>query len=176
MISMIVAHAQNRVIGNNNEIPWYIRDDILFFKEATMDKIVIMGRKTYESIPERHRPLMGRTTYLITRNPSYEVIHPSVKIFTDFDKAIFSAKLTSPDQEIMIAGGAQIYKLALQYADRVYATVLTRDFIGDSFFPILPSDEWHVIDNPEIFVDEQLQLQYRRYIYQRKKGAMRPSV
>lgn len=166
-VNIIVAHAQNRVIGKGNEIPWYIREDMKFFKEATMGKPVIMGRKTYESIPAKHRPLPNRTTFLLTRDTNYEVDHPNVKVVHDFEKALFEAKLMG--EEVYVAGGAQVYDLALPYTDRVYATVLLQDFKGDTYFPQLSSDEWYVVDSIEDFVDEQLDLLYRRYIYQRKK-------
>jgi len=166
-VNIIVAHAQNRVIGKANEIPWYVREDMKFFKEATMGKPVIMGRKTYESIPEKHKPLPGRITYLLTHDTSYTVNHPDVKIAHDLEKAIFEAKLIS--EEVYIAGGAQIYEQALPYTDRIYATVLSQDFDGDSFFPKLPSKEWHIIDSAEDFHDENLDLFYRRYVYQKKK-------
>ena len=166
-VNIIVAHAQNRVIGKGNEIPWYIREDMRFFKEATVGKPVIMGRKTYESIPAKHRPLPNRTTFLLTRDTEFKVDHPSVKIVHDFEKALFEAKLMG--EEVYVAGGAQVYDLALPYTDRVYATVLLQDFKGDTYFPQLSSDEWYVVDSIEDFVDEQLDLLYRRYIYQRKK-------
>jgi len=166
-VNIIVAYAQNRVIGNGNEIPWYIREDMKFFKEATVGKPVIMGRKTYESIPAIHRPLPNRTTFLLTRDTGYIVDHPNVKITHDFEKALFESKLVG--EEVYVAGGAQVYELALPYTDRVYATVLLQDFEGDTFFPQLKADEWYCVDSVEDFHDEQLDLLYRRYIYQRKK-------
>ena len=168
MVIIIVAHAENRVIGKADEIPWYVREDMEFFKEATMGKPVIMGRKTYESIPDRFKPLPGRTTYILTRDPNYNVEHPNVKIAHDLEKAIFEAKLVS--EEVYIAGGAQIYEQALQYTDRVLATVLSQPFDGDTYFPQLSSDEWHMIEGTEDFHDENLDLFYRRFIYQKKKG------
>ncbi len=168
-VSIIVAHAQNRVIGQAGEIPWYIRDDMIYFRESTIGKVVIMGRKTYESIPEKHRPFKDRLTYVITRNCTYTVDSPNVKVFQDFDKAMFSAVLVSRDSEVMVAGGAEIYRLALPYTDRVYATVLLEDHEGDTYFPQLPGEEWEFIDSPSEFADEQLNLLYKRYIYQRKR-------
>jgi len=166
-VNIIVAHAQNRVIGNANEIPWYIREDMKFFKEATIGKPVIMGRKTYDSIPAKYKPLPGRITFILTRDTNYVVDHPDVKIAHNLDKAIFEAKLIS--DEVYIAGGAQVYEQALPYTDRIYATVLSQDVDGDAFFPQLPSKEWHILDSVEDFHDENLNLFYRRYIYQKKK-------
>jgi len=169
MISIIVAYSKNRVIGDDQDIPWYIREDMQFFKKRTSGKIVIMGRKTYESIPEKHRPFKGRTTYVLTRDTSYTIDHEDVKIFHDFDKALMVAKLTAGDDEIMIAGGAQIYNLAIPYTDRIYATILAEEFIGVAYFPILPKEDWDMTDSVEDFYDEQLDLYYKRFIFQRKR-------
>ena len=169
MISIIVAYSKNRVIGNEQDIPWYIREDMQFFKKRTTGKIVIMGRKTYESIPEKYRPFPDRITYILTRDTDYKVDNPNVRIFHEFNKALMLAKLTVGSDEIMIAGGAQIYKLALPYTDRIYATILTEDFTGDAHFPILPKDDWHMTDSVEDFYDEQLDLYYKRFVYQRKR-------
>ena len=168
-VSIIVAYSKNRVIGNDQDIPWYIREDMEFFKQRTTGKIVIMGRKTFESIPEKHRPFKDRISYVLTRDTDYEIDHPRVRVFHDFDKAMFSAKLTAGDDEIMIVGGAQIYELALPHTDRIYATILVSDFIGNAYFPILPEEDWHMTDSVEDFYDEQLDLYYRRFIYQRKR-------
>lgn len=167
-VSIIVAYSKNRVIGNEQDIPWYLREDMQFFKNRTTGKIVIMGRKTYESIPEKNRPFANRTTYVLTRNKSYVIDHPDVKVFNDFNKALMVAKLTEPG-EIMIAGGAQIYEQAIEFTDRIYATILVSDFIGNAYFPILSEEDWHMTDSVEDFYDEQLDLYYRRFIYQRKR-------
>ena len=169
-VSIIVAFSENFVIGSGNEIPWYIREDLQYFKEVTMDKIVIMGRKTYESIPEKHRPLMGRTTYLLTRDKTYTVDHPDVKIFHDLPKAIFAARISAKDTEIMIAGGAEIYKQAMPHAQKIYATVIHQDFDGDAYFPRPLIEDWHIVDSPVVFPmhDTQLDLLYDRCVYQRR--------
>lgn len=169
MVSIIVAYSKNRVIGNENDIPWYIREDMQFFKKRTTGKIVIMGRKTYESIPEKHRPFPNRETYILTRDKSYRVDHPDVTVFNEFKKALMVAKLKAGDTEIMVAGGAQIYELALPYTDIIHATILAEDFIGDAHFPILPEEDWHLTESIEDFYDEQLDLYYKRFTFQRKR-------
>lgn len=169
IVSIIVAYSKNRIIGNEKDIPWYIREDMQFFKERTTGKIVIMGRKTYESIPEKHRPFKDRLSYVLTRDTDYKIDHSNVRVFHDFDKALFSAKLTAGDEEIMIVGGAQIYELALPYTDRIYATILAEDFTGDTHFPILSEDDWNMTESIEDFYDEQLNLYYHRFVFQRKR-------
>jgi dihydrofolate reductase len=168
-VSIIVAHAQNRVIGSDGDIPWHLRDDLLFFKDATLGNVVIMGRKTYESIPDKHRPLKDRLTYVITRNPDYYIDEPNVRVFQNFEKALFSASLIARDSEVFIAGGEEIYRLALPHTTKIYATVLLQDYEGDRYFPKLPNEEWRILDTVEDFHDEQLDILYRRYIYQRKE-------
>ena len=168
-VSIIVAHAQNRVIGTDGELPWHLRDDLEFFRLSTIGKVVIMGRKTYESIPDKHRPLKDRLTYVITRNVDYVVDEPNVKVFHDFEKALFSASLVTRGSEVMIAGGGEIYLLALPHANKIYATILLQDFDGDSYFPRLSGDEWTIVDSVEDFHDEQLDILYRRNVYQRKR-------
>lgn len=167
-VLIIVAYSQNRIIGNKNELPWDIREDLKFFHEATVGKIVIMGRKTYESIPEEHRPLKNRTTYVLSRDMMYNIDHPNVRVFHDFEKALMVARLRSNGEDIIIAGGAQIYEQALPHTDRVYATVILEDFKGDTYFPELPTEEWDVVSSIEDFVDSQLDIFYRRYVLQRK--------
>jgi len=168
-VSIIVAHAQNRVIGSDGDIPWHLRDDLLFFKDVTLGNVVIMGRKTYESIPDDHRPLKDRLTYVITRNPDYYIDAPNVRVFQDFEKALFSASLIARDSGVFIAGGEEIYRLALPHTTKIYATVLLQDYEGDRYFPKLPNKEWTILDTVEDFHDEQLDILYRRYIYQRKE-------
>lgn len=167
-VSIIVAFSKNFVIGNQNEIPWYIREDMQYFKKTSMDKIVIMGRKTYESIPENHRPLVGRTTYLLTRDRDYTIDHSDVKIFHSFPVALFAAKLASTENEIIIAGGAEVYKQAMPHADKIYATVIQQDFKGDVLFPPPLVEDWYLSDSFEDFHDTQLDLLYTRCIYKRR--------
>jgi dihydrofolate reductase len=139
-LSLIVAHDLNRVIGNEGKIPWYIPEDLKFFKQVTLGHVLIMGRKTYESLPIQ--PLPKRKTIIITRNKEYKVDHPDVRVVTSIEKAIMVAKLMSEKDEIFVAGGQEIYTLALPYATKAYVTVVEEHHTGDSFFPILPQESW----------------------------------
>lgn len=129
MISLMVAHDPNRVIGLNNDLPWHIPEDLKYFKETTMGKAMIMGRKTYESIG---RPLPGRLSIIITRDKAYEAAAGVVIVHTLQD-AIEEA-LTYAD-EAMVIGGAEIFELAMDFADRLYITEIHEQFEGDTFFP-----------------------------------------
>ena len=137
-ISLIVAVADNQVIGMNNEMPWYIPDDFKHFKAVTTGKPCIMGRKTYESILERNgKPLPNRTSIVISRS-GYD--HGGAVCVGSIDEAIEAAKVEA-DDEIIIMGGAQIYALSLPIADRIYYTQVHQSPEGDAFFPEL-GEEW----------------------------------
>lgn len=130
MISIIVAMSKNGVIGKDNKIPWHLSEDLKRFKQITMGHPIVMGRKTYLSIG---KPLPGRKNIVITRNPDFSVhgVH-DVHIVHSLDEAIKGHKL---DEEIFVIGGAEIYKLALPRADKIYLTKLEKEFNGNTYFP-----------------------------------------
>ena len=127
MISLIVAHDENRVIGYENDMPWHLPGDLQYFKKTTMGKPVIMGRNTFESIG---KPLPGRRNIIITRNASY--VAEGAEIVSSLEEAI---ALVKDVEEIMIIGGQQIFDLALPLADRLYITHIHHAFKGDTYFP-----------------------------------------
>ncbi len=135
-LSLIVAVADNNVIGKDNKMPWHISEDFKHFKEITLNKPCIMGRKTYESILEQlGKPLPKRTSIVISRS-GYS--HEGAMSATSLEEAIELAKAFATeenDNEIMVIGGSQIYKLALPTADRIYLTRVHQEPEGDAFFP-----------------------------------------
>ncbi len=135
-LSLIVAVADNNVIGKDNKMPWHISEDFKHFKEITTGKPCIMGRKTYESILEQlGKPLPNRTSIVVSRS-GYK--HEGAVTATSLDEALELAKAyisEANDNEIMVIGGAQIYKLALPIADRIYLTRVHQEPEGDAFFP-----------------------------------------
>jgi dihydrofolate reductase len=140
-ISLIVAVADNGVIGRGNDLVWHIPEDLKRFKSLTMEKPVIMGRKTFESIRARlGRALPGRVNIVVSRkNPQY----PDALTCRDLPEAIEQAKKTGSD-EIFIIGGAQIYAQALEHniADTIHLTQVHQSPEGDAFFPTLSADVW----------------------------------
>lgn len=143
-LSIIVAAARNGVIGKDNQLPWHLPQDLKYFRAMTTGKPVIMGRKTFESIG---KPLPNRTNIVITRNPDWA--HDGVLVANDLNDAVEKAKkvLISKDNsqlEAMIIGGAEIYKSALAFVDRVYLTHIECDPEGDAWFPELSSSEWNL--------------------------------
>ena len=137
---MIAAIAKNRVIGLNNKMPWHISGDLKYFKAQTMGKPMIMGRNTFESMGK----LPGRTSIVISRNVNY-VAGEGVIVVTSLDEAItFATEIATRDgqDEVMIVGGAQIYKLAFPHADRLYLTEVDIEPKGDAYFPEFDRTTW----------------------------------
>ena len=153
-ISIIVAFSENRVIGKNEKIPWYIIEDLKRFKQLTTDHTIIMGRKTWDSLPKK--PLPNRTNIVITKNPDF-VKSSECVIVNSINEAL---KLCIENaKETFIIGGEQIYQEFLQYSNKIYLTYIDKKFDGDAFFPELNCDEWKTIESESHF-DEKSQLYY----------------
>ena len=136
---MIVAAAENGVIGVDNQLPWRLKPDLARFKQLTMGHHLIMGRKTYESIG---RPLPGRITVVLTRSAGIDV--PNVLVARSLDDA-FAQAAARGDDEPFVCGGADVYAQALAECDRCYLTVVERQYTGDAIFPGLDSDKWELV-------------------------------
>lgn len=137
--SIIVAVSENNVIGRDNKLIWKLPNDMKFFKEKTSGHCIITGRKNYESIPEKFRPLPNRSNIVITRQKNYEA--PGAIIFDSIDKALLEVR-KSIDSEIFIIGGGEIYKQSMHLVDRLYVTKIHHPFDGDVFFPEIDSKIW----------------------------------
>jgi dihydrofolate reductase len=133
-INVIAAMAKNRVIGINNTLPWHLPEDLKHFKALTMGHHIIMGRKTYESIG---RPLPGRTTVIVTRDPDYQV--EGCLTAHSIDAAIAAC---GSDLEVFFVGGANLYEQILPRADRIYLTEIQAEYQGDAHFPAFDSKDW----------------------------------
>lgn len=134
-VNIIAAIGQNRELGNNNQLLWHLPEDLKRFKELTASHPVIMGRKTFESIPAKFRPLPGRTNIVITRN-SENNLGEGVLIANSLAEAIKQAEQSTSSDEIFIIGGGQIYTQGLPLADRLYITLIDKSFPeADVFFP-----------------------------------------
>ena len=142
-IALILARADNGVIGRAGGLPWHLSGDLKFFKAQTLGKPVIMGRKTFQSIG---RPLPGRPNLVVTRDPAFRP--PGVEIFADVDAALARAQdlaIESGAEEVMVIGGGQIYDLTLPLARRIYLTEVHARPAGDTFFPDLDSAVWREV-------------------------------
>jgi dihydrofolate reductase len=144
-IALVVAVAQNGVIGRQGGLAWRLPSDLKFFRQVTMNKPLIMGRKTFESIG---KPLYGRDNIVITRNSAFEA--PGILVAANLDDALELAQekaLIRGADEISIIGGAQIYALALPRADRIYLTRVHASPDGDTFFPQIDKAQWREISS-----------------------------
>ena len=140
-LSLIAAQGRNRVIGTEGQLPWRLKDDLAHFKRTTMGAPVIMGRKTWESLPKR--PLPGRANILISRDWNYQA--GEARVYSSLSPAINAAKamaLRAGQAEVFVIGGAAIYGLALPLADRIYLTEVDAAPEGDAFFPVLDPENW----------------------------------
>jgi dihydrofolate reductase len=134
VIALVVAHAANRVIGRDGGLPWHLPSDMKHFRELTTGGTVVMGRKTYESIPERFRPLPGRRNVVLSRSrPDL----PGAEVF-----ASLPAALAAAGEDCFVIGGGTTYAEALPLAGRVHATEVAGDVDGDTVFPPLDPAAW----------------------------------
>jgi dihydrofolate reductase len=138
VLSLIAAVARNRVIGKDNQLLWHLPEDMRHFRETTRGKPVIMGRKTWESLPDSFRPLPGRLNIVVSRNPAYQA--PGATLAGSIDDAI--RRVGDDAREIFVIGGEELYRQAMPRADRLYLTEIEADFAGDAFFPDVPKQDW----------------------------------
>lgn len=162
MISIIVAIAQNKAIGINNQLLWHIPSDLKRFKQITLGHPVIMGKKTYESLPKK--PLPGRRNVVLTDDPS-DSFSGCTTVFS-MDE-IFS--LLDQEEEVFVIGGASVYKQFLPLADKLYLTMVHKDFTGDVFFPEIDFTQWEQISKEDFPFDDQLGFSYSYVNYRRRK-------
>ena len=148
ILTTIAAVAQNGVIGNNNDLIWHLPDDLKHFKELTNGHTIIMGRKTWESIGAR--PLPNRRHIIITRNMEYEA--EGAEVVATIDEAL---ELAKGDDQPFIAGGGEIYQLAMPFIQRMELTVVHNDFDGDTYFPNYDNQEWITVKHKKHRADEK---------------------
>jgi dihydrofolate reductase len=165
MVSLIVATAENNVIGKDNTLIWHLPADMKFFKEKTTGHCVITGRKNYESIPEKFRPLPNRTNIVVTRQKDYRA--SGAIVAASLEEAIQKAKQTG-DTEIFIIGGGEIYKQSLAFADKIYLTKVHHHFEGDAFFPELNANEWKETNKICGVLDEKNKYPHDFITYEKK--------
>lgn len=159
ILSMIVAHADNRVIGKDNDMPWHLPADLAYFKRTTLGKPIIMGRKTYESIG---RPLPGRKNIVISRDDEYRA--EGVEVVGSVEAAL---ALVSDVEEVMVIGGGAIYKHCLSAAQRLYITHIDANIVGDTYFPEYDLNEWQLAVSEVKAVDEKNNYRLRFNVYER---------
>jgi dihydrofolate reductase len=147
LVSLIVAMAQNGVIGRDNALPWRLPDDLRRFKAFTLGKTLLMGRKTFESIG---RPLPGRANLVLTRDSGWQA--DGVVVVHSVEEALAN---TAPGSELVAIGGAEIYRLVLPFARRIYLTHVHADVPGDTYFPEFDPTQWADVECHPHPADEQ---------------------
>lgn len=162
MISIIVAIAENNAIGKNNDLLWHIPEDLKRFKKLTTGHSVIMGKKTYESLPRR--PLPNRINIVVTDNPK-DNFDQCVMVFSIED----ALNKSDPSDENFIIGGASIYRQFLPFSDRLYITWVHKSFEADVFFPEIDFSEWKMISSEDFPPSGSNDFSYSNVIYERIK-------
>ncbi len=160
IISLIVAMDENRVIGYKNKLPWNLPSELNYFRETTKGKPVIMGRKTHESIG---RPMPGRLNIIITRDKNYKA--DNCAVVHSREDAVNAAKASD---EAMVIGGAEIYRLFLPAADRLYVTKVHGKFRGDTYFPEFNENEWVKAKEKNFEKDSENKYSYTIMVLERK--------
>lgn len=162
MLKILVAFDENRVIGKNNTLIWHLPADLKRFKTLTTGHVIIMGRKTFESIG---KPLPNRTSIVISRHADLQI--DGAIIAHSVEEAILKAKSITRE-DIYIVGGAEIYALSLPLADQILVTQLHDIFEGDAYFPEIPTETFEVTEKERGITDEKNAYQYSYITYTRK--------
>jgi dihydrofolate reductase len=164
--SIIVALTPERVIGQSGGLPWRLSADLQRFKKLTMGHTMLMGRKTYESIG---RPLPGRTSIVITRQQDF--LGPKPPEHTLLAGSVEEAfQLAAQDTELFVIGGGDIYRQALPLVNRVYATWVETQLVGDTYFPEFPTSDWQLLETTSFPADAKNEYATRYCIYDRQTG------
>ncbi|MHB8259176.1 MAG: dihydrofolate reductase [Bacteroidia bacterium] len=168
ILSIIVAASQNNVIGKDNTLVWHLPADMKFFKDKTSGHAIITGRKNYESIPVKYRPLVNRTNIVVTRQLCYKA--PGATVVSSIEEAFEYVKQHHADEEVFIIGGAEIFKQTIALCQNVYLTRIHHSFEGDVFFPQLPLTEWKLTQQENIAADEKNKYSFTFETWERKAG------
>ncbi len=165
-LSAIVAKSRNNVIGVEGDLPWKLSSDLKFFKQTTIGKPVLMGRVTWESLPF---PLPGRPNLVLTRDANYNA--PQAEVFTDIHEMIgrgYELAGEAGADEIMLIGGAQLYKALLPYCDRLYVSDVETEISGDAYFPSITDKDWELISKTPVKAGPKDDYNFTVKIYDRK--------
>lgn len=149
MLNIIVAAGENSVIGKNNRLPWHLPNDLKHFREITTGHTIIMGRKTFESLP---KILPNRRHIVLTNNTDYKVESDDVTVVNSLHQLL---SILDANQQYFVIGGGSIYNMLLPHCSKVYLTKIFASFDGDTFFPNLSEDKWQITSSKEGQTDEK---------------------
>jgi dihydrofolate reductase len=164
IISLIAAVSKNHVIGKNNDLPWNLPDDMKFFMNTTKAHHCIMGRKNYESIPEKFRPLPNRTNIVVTRQKDFQA--PGCIVVNAIDKGLTIAR-ENGEAETFIIGGAEIYRSTMEQTNRMYLTEIDAVIEGDTYFPEFDKKIWKEIKRQHHVADERHKFAFDFVVYEK---------
>ena len=162
MLSIIVAIANENVIGKDNKLIWHIPEDLKHFKEITSGHKIIMGRRTFESLG---KPLPNRKHIILCNDMEMNINDENIEVLEDISEL---DKYIDSDEECFVIGGATIYKLLMPYSNKMYITKIDQDFEGDVYFPEISEDEWKVTSEEPGLKNEQNPYDYKYLTYERK--------
>jgi len=163
-ISLIVAASENNVIGKNNQLIWHLPKDMKFFKNTTWAMVVVMGRKTFESLGSK--PLPGRKNIIITRQPGWQA--EGVSVVKSVDEAIALADKMDY-KEVFIIGGGEIFMIAFDKADKIYMTRVHTESDGNVFFPVIEKKYWNMVSSVDNPSDEKHPFAFTFEVWERIK-------
>lgn len=166
IISLIVAVSENNVIGKDNNLPWHLPSDMKYFRDTTMGHCVIMGRKNYDSIPVKYRPLDGRANIVVTRQKDFKA--ERCMVVNSIEDALNECRKKN-ETEVFVIGGADIYKQTINIADKIYYTKILHSFDGDAFFPEIDSNRWNKTMQTDVQPDEKNKFPFSFCVYERLK-------
>lgn len=166
IISLIAALAKNRVIGKNNDLPWRLPDDMKYFMETTQGHCVIMGRKNYDSLPKKFKPLTNRTNIVVTRQQNFKA--EGCIVVHSIEDALAIAREQKEEEEVFVMGGAEIYAQALPIAHRLYLTEIEVEIEGDTFFPAVDHGVYKELSRRNHGVDQKHPYAFDFVVYERQ--------
>jgi dihydrofolate reductase len=156
VIAVVVAHSSNRVIGRDGELPWRLPSDLRRFRELTSGHTVLMGRRTYESLPDAFRPLPDRRNLVLSADPGYSA--EGAEVFGSLREA-----LAACGDDCFVIGGEVTFRDALPLCERLYVTEIEAEIDGDAFFPELDPAEWSLVEEEGAQVENELGFAFRTY-------------
>lgn len=162
MLSIIVSKAKNNIIGKDNKVMWHLPNDLKRFKELTTNHVIIMGRKTFESIG---KILPNRKHVVFTQNPDFRVKDENVRVVHSMLEV---QEYIEDDNENFVIGGAMIYNLLMPHVTKMYVTEIDKEFEGDTFFPKINEEIWQEVSRQKGIKNEENNLDYEYVIYERK--------
>lgn len=156
MVAIVVAHSSNRVIGRDGALPWHLPTDLRHFRELTSGAAVVMGRKTFESLPPAFRPLPHRRNIVLSNDPTFHAEGAE-------SMSSLATALEACNGDCFVIGGGATYEQALAYTDRVYATEVDAAIEGDTLFPLLAEDEWRCVERSVSLSENGYTFSFKRY-------------